>query len=148
MEQQPKPKNNTEEDIDILEYKLDEIEQELVWQFNAPRIDELKRQKKELQEKIEKSKDIEQSPLLDPQHTAEELFWTLFDQQQFSSIEEVRETIESNKGTIEWMRETAGEPQWNVEQKNHILNQMQELESETTQLEEKLDAFHQAVEKK
>jgi hypothetical protein len=47
--------NKEEEDIDLLQYQLDEINQELSWQHQIDRIDELKKKKEELIEKIKKN---------------------------------------------------------------------------------------------
>ncbi len=71
-----------------------------------------------------------------------ELFWSLFDKQQFSSIEEVQETIQANNGSLEWMRESLKEPQWNDDERNNVLGHIKELEGETKTLQEKLDTFN------
>jgi hypothetical protein len=44
------------EDTGLLQYQLDEINEELVWQHQVSRIDELKLKRKELLEKIKKIK--------------------------------------------------------------------------------------------
>ena len=48
--------NNEEEDINLLEYELDQINQELTWQYQITEINKLKSKKIELLDKIKKLK--------------------------------------------------------------------------------------------
>lgn len=45
-----------EEDIDLLKYQLEQINQELTWQFQIDQIENLKTKKKEIESKINKLK--------------------------------------------------------------------------------------------
>lgn len=55
MEQPPKQESH-KEDLDLLEYELEQVNQELTWQHQISEVDKLKIKKKELQEKIKNLK--------------------------------------------------------------------------------------------
>lgn len=56
MEQLPKQESHEEEDVDLLEYQLEQVNQELTWQHQVSEIDKLETKKKELEEKIKNLK--------------------------------------------------------------------------------------------
>ncbi len=51
--QQEPSEDPSKEDLGLLEYQLQEIEDELTWQYDTRQIDKLKNKKKELEQKIQ-----------------------------------------------------------------------------------------------
>lgn len=56
MQEQLKQESYEDGDLDLLEYQLQEVNQELTWQHQVTEIDKLETKKRELEEKIKNLK--------------------------------------------------------------------------------------------